>query len=254
MKVLVIGGSGLIGSRVVSMLDELGHSAVSASPRSGVNAVTGDGVAEAMAGVDAVVDVTNAPSWADDDVMQFFTISTTNLLAAEQTAGVKHHLALSIVGNDRVPDSGYMRAKTAQEKIIEDSSVPYSIVRATQFFEFVIGIADSATEGNTVRLPHAAFQPIWAEDVSAAVARMTIGRPLYGITNIAGPEKLGMDDFARTALAAYGDPRQVVTDPTAPYYGAVLDDRSLVPVDGEAVTICPTRFSDWLTAHAPSAT
>ncbi|GAB7144695.1 SDR family oxidoreductase [Mycobacterium riyadhense] len=255
MKVLVIGGSGLIGSQVVAQLRELGHEPVSASPSSGVNTVTGEGLAEAVAGMDTVVDVSNSPSWADDDVMNFFTTSTRNLLAAERAAGVRHHVALSIVGTDRVPGSGYLRAKAAQEKLIEESGAPYSIVRATQFFEFVLGIADSATDGDIVRLSHdAAIQPIAAKDVATAVTRAAIGQPLNGITNIAGPDKFGMDDLARAGLAAQGDSRQVVTDPTAPYFGAVLDDRSIVPVDGEEVTIFETHFSDWAAANLPSAT
>ncbi|OBA71449.1 LysR family transcriptional regulator [Mycobacterium sp. 1554424.7] len=252
MKVLVIGGTGLIGSQVIANLAELGHEAISASPRSGVDAVTGEGVAEAVAGVDTVVDVANSPSWEDDAVLHFFTTSSRNLLAAESEAGVRHHVALSIVGADRTQDSGYMRAKVAQEKVIEESGAPYSIVRATQFFEFVSGIADSAADGDTIRLPHAAFQPIAAKDVATAVTRAAIGDPTNGITNIAGPEKLGMDDFARASLAADGDARQVVTDPTAPYYGAVLDDQSIVPIDGEDPTIYPTRFSDWKASHASS--
>jgi uncharacterized protein YbjT (DUF2867 family) len=212
MRILVIGGSGLIGSQVIANLTELGHEAVSASPRSGVDTVTGEGLAEAIAGAHTVVDVSNSPSF-DDEVMHFFTASTTNLLAAERAAGVQHHVALSIVGADRAPDSGYMRAKVAQEKLIQESGNPYSIVRATQFFEFVDGIADSATDGTTVRLPHGAFQPIAAKDVATAVTRATVAEPINGIINIAGPEKLGMDDFVRNRFAATGDPRQVVTDP-----------------------------------------
>ncbi|OBI27997.1 SDR family oxidoreductase [Mycobacterium sp. E2238] len=252
MKVLVIGGSGLIGSQVVANLTELGHEAVSASPRSGVDSVTGEGLAEAVAGVDAVVDVSNSPSFDDDPVMRFFTTSTKNLLAAEREAGVQHHVALSIVGADRAPDSGYMRAKVAQEKLIEESGQPYSIVRATQFFEFVEAIADSATEGDTVRLPVAAFQPIAAKDVAAAVTRATLGDPTNGITNIAGPEKRGMDEFVRAALAASNDQRQVVGDPTASYFGTGLDEHTIVPLDSEDPTIYPTRFSDWMAARAPS--
>ncbi|OBH82719.1 LysR family transcriptional regulator [Mycobacterium scrofulaceum] len=252
MKVLVVGGSGLIGSQVIANLTELGHEAVSASPRSGVDSVTGEGLAEAVAGVHTVVDVSNSPSWADDDVLNFFTTSTRNLLEAERAADVRHHVALSIVGADRTQESGYMRAKVAQEKLIEESEQPYSIVRATQFFEFVSGIADSASDGDTVRLPHAAFQPIAAKDVAAAVTRAAAGEPTNGVTNIAGPEKLGMDDFARASLAADGDARQVVTDPTARYYGAELDDHSIVPIDGEDPTIYPTRFSDWKASQTPS--
>jgi uncharacterized protein YbjT (DUF2867 family) len=249
MKVLVVGGSGLIGSQVVAQLKELGHEAVPASPRSGVNAITGQGVAEAVAGVHTVVDVANSPSWADDDVLEFFTTSTRNLLAAEQAAGVQHHVALSIVGADRLPDSGYMRAKVAQEKLIVESGHPHSIVRATQFFEFVGGIADSLADGDTVRAPHGAFQPIASADVATAVARASIGDQA-GPFNIAGPEKHGMDDFIRTLFASTGDARQVVTDTNARYYGALLDDRGIVPIDGERVTVYPTRFSDWIPAHA----
>lgn len=248
LKVLVIGGSGLIGSRVVAMLNELGHQAVPASPRSGVNAVDGVGLAKAVTGVHTVVDVSNSPSFADDDVMHFFTTSTNNLLAAEQIAGVQHHVALSIVGTDRVPESGYLRAKAAQEKLIRESGRPYSIVRATQFFEFATAIADSATENGTVRLSHnAAIQPIAAADVAIAVTQATVNDPLNGIINVAGPERFGMDDFIRTGLAAYGDQRQVVTDPTARYFGALLDEHSIVPGDDEGATIYPTRFSDWVT-------
>jgi uncharacterized protein YbjT (DUF2867 family) len=250
MKIVVIGGTGLIGSQVIAQLVELGHEVVAASPRSGVNAVTGEGLAEALAGADTVVDVANSPSWADDDVLQFFTTSTRNLLAAERDAGVQHHVALSIVGCDRVPDSGYMRAKVAQEKVIEESGAPYTVVRATQFFEFVGGIADSMTDGDTVRAPHAAFQPIAAADVATGVTRAATGDPVNGIFNIAGPEKRGMDDFIRTQFAEASDARQVVSDAQARYYGAVLDDRSIVPVDGENTTIFPTSFTAWLSSRA----
>lgn len=250
MKVLVVGGSGLIGSQVVAQLTELGHEAVSASPRSGVNAITGEGVAEAVAGVHTVVDVSNSPSWADDDVLEFFTTSTRNLLEAERAAGVAHYVALSIVGADRLPDSGYMRAKVAQEKVLAESGSPHSIVRATQFFEFVGGIADSLADGDTVRAPHGAFQPIASADVATAVTSAATGDPTNGVINIAGPEKQGMDDFIRTWFAATGDARRVVTDPDARYYGAVLDDRSIVPIDGEKVTVYPTNFSDWIPSRA----
>lgn len=252
MKVLVIGGSGLIGSQVVTSLTGLGHEAVSASPRSGVDSVTGEGLAEAVAGVHTVVDVSNSPSFDDDPVLRFFTTSTKNLLAAEREAGVQHHVALSIVGADRAPDSGYMRAKVAQEKLIEESGQPYSIVRATQFFEFVEAIADSATDGDTVRLPVGAFQPIAAKDVAAAVTQATVGDPTNGITNIAGPEKHGMDEFIRIALTAANDHRQVVGDPTASYFGTGLDEHTIVPLESEDPTIYPTRFSDWMASRAPS--
>ncbi|OBF60716.1 LysR family transcriptional regulator [Mycobacterium sp. 852002-51971_SCH5477799-a] len=251
MKVLVIGGSGLIGSQVVANLTELGHEAISASPRTGVNTVTGEGVAEAVAGVNTVVDVSNSPSWADDDVLNFFTTSTRNLLDAERAAGVQHHVALSIVGADRAAESGYMRAKVAQEKEIAESGAPYTVVRATQFFEFVDDIADSFSEGDTVRAPHGAFQPIAAADVALAVTRAATGDPVNGVINIAGPERGGMDDFIRTRLTATGDARTVQADDNARYYGAVLDDHSIVPTDGEEVVTYPTTFGDWIAAQAP---
>jgi uncharacterized protein YbjT (DUF2867 family) len=250
MKVLVVGGSGLIGSQVVAQLTELGHEAVAASPSSGVNAITGEGLADAVAGVHTVVDVSNSPSWADDDVLEFFTTSTRNLLEAERAAGVAHHVTLSIVGADRAAESGYMRAKVAQEKVIVESGSPYSIVRATQFFEFVDGIADSLADGDTIRAPHGAFQPIAAADVATAVTRAAAGDPINGVINIAGPDKQGMDDFIRARFAATGDARQVVTDADARYYGAVLDERSIVPVDGEELTVYPTSFSDWMASQA----
>jgi uncharacterized protein YbjT (DUF2867 family) len=253
MQILVIGGSGLIGSQVVAQLHALGHQAVSASPSSGVDTITGEGLGDAVAGVHTVVDVSNSPSWADDDVLHFFSSSTRNLLEAERAAGVQHHVALSIVGADRAAESGYMRAKVAQEKLIVESGAPYSIVRATQFFEFVDGIADSMTEGDTVRAPHGAFQPIAAADVAAAVTRAAAGDPVNGVINIAGPEKQGMDDFIRTRLAATGDARKVVTDVDARYYGALLDERSIVPVDGEELTVYPTSFGDWMASHSPAA-
>jgi uncharacterized protein YbjT (DUF2867 family) len=253
MKILVIGGSGLIGSQVVAQLTQLGHQAVSASPSSGVDTITGEGLDDAVAGVHTVVDVSNSPSWADDDVLRFFSSSTRNLLEAERAAGVQQHVALSIVGADRAAESGYMRAKIAQEKLIAESGAPYSIVRATQFFEFVDGIADSMTEGDTVRAPHGAFQPIAAADVATAVTRAATGDPVNGVINIAGAEKRGMDDFIRTRFAATGDARKVVTDADARYYGAVLDERTIVPVDGENVTLAPTSFSDWMASQSPAA-
>ncbi|OBF04003.1 LysR family transcriptional regulator [Mycobacterium sp. ACS4054] len=253
MKVLVVGGSGLIGSQVVAQLAELGHEAIPASPSSGVNTITGEGLADALAGVDTVVDVSNSPSWADDDVLNFFTTSTRNLLDAERAAGARHHVALSIVGADRAAESGYMRAKVAQEKEIVESGFPYSIVRATQFFEFVGGIADSMADGDTVRAPHGAFQPIAAADVATAVTRAAAGDPVNGVINIAGPEKQGMDDFIRARFAATGDHRQVITDDGVRYYGALLDDRSIVPVDGEDATIYPTTFGDWMAGVSSDA-
>ena len=248
MKVVVIGGTGLIGSKVVAKLTARGHEAIPASPRTGVDTLTGQGLAEALTGAQVVVDVSNSPSFDDEPVLNFFTTSTRNLLAAEQTAGVGHHVALSVVGADRVPDNGYLRAKAAQENLIKESATPYSIVRATQFYEFVDGIAASATDGNTVWLPHALIQPIAAEDVATAVTRAAIGHPINGIAEIAGPETFGMDDFIRIGLAGREDPRQVVTDPAAPYYGAVIDDHSIVPRPG--ATIFETRFTDWLVSSA----
>jgi uncharacterized protein YbjT (DUF2867 family) len=252
MKILVVGGTGLIGSQVIANLTQLGHEAVSASPRSGVDSVTGEGLAEAVTGVHTLVDVSNSPSFDDEPVMQFFTASTRNLLDAERAAGVRHHVALSIVGADRATDSGYMRAKVAQEKLIEESGVPYSIVRATQFFEFIDAIADSAADGDTVRLPHGAFQPIAAADVATAVTRAAVEQPINGIINIAGPEKLGMDDFIRNRFSATGDARRLVTDPAARYFGALIDEHSIVPLDEENATIYPTRFSDWMAGGLPS--
>jgi uncharacterized protein YbjT (DUF2867 family) len=250
LKVVVIGGTGLIGSKVVANLTELGHEAIAASPQSGVNTLTGEGLSEVLAGAQVVVDVSNSPSFADDDVMHFFTTSTSNLLAAERATGVEHHVALSVVGSDRNPNSGYLRAKDAQEELIKESGAAYSIVRATQFYEFVTAIADSAADGNVVRLPHALMQPMAAEDVATAVTRAVTGAPVNGVTEIAGPEKIGMDDFIRTGLAAQGDPRQVVADSQAPYFGEVIDDHSIVPADG--ATIFPTRFADWLGSHVTS--
>lgn len=247
MRIVVIGGTGLIGSKVVAKLTELGHDAVGVSPRTGVDTISGEGVAAALSGAQVVVDVTNSPSFADDDVLQFFTTSTRNLLAAEREQGVGHHVALSVVGAGGVADSGYMRAKVAQERLIADSGVPYTIVRATQFYEFVEAIAGSAADGDTVRLPHAAMQPIAAEDVATGVTRGAVGEPVNGAVEIAGPEKIGMDDFVRTGLAAKGDPREVITDPAAPYFGAVIDDRSIVPT-GPA-TLFETTFADWLSAQ-----
>ena len=244
MKILVIGGTGLIGSRTIQHLTDHGHEAVSASPSSGVNTLTGEGVTDAMTGVDVVIDVSNSPSFADDDVMNFFVTSTTTLLAAEKDAGVKHHVALSVVGTERVPESGYLRAKVAQEKLIRESGIPYSLVHATQFFEFVKGIADSATEGDTVRLSHASIQPIAADDVAATVARTAVGTPLNGTLEIGGPEKFGMDELIATGLAAMGDPRTVVTDATAPYFGAVLHGDELIP--GPDAQLSTTTLSEWL--------
>jgi uncharacterized protein YbjT (DUF2867 family) len=244
MKIVVIGGHGLIGSRLVDILGEHGHEAVAAGPRTGVNTVTGEGLAEALDGADVVVDVCNSPSFADDDVMDFFRTGTGNLVAAAQVAGVGHHVALSVVGCDLLPDSGYMRAKLVEEELVEGSSLPYTIVRATQFYEFVKMIADAATEGDTVRVPAALIQPIAAEDVSRAVGRAAVSEAINGIVEIAGPEAYTFEDLIRRHLSAHDDPRQVVVDPGAGYFGARLTDGSLLP--GEGAQLAETRFEDWL--------
>lgn len=251
-KIIVIGGTGLIGSKVVTKLTEHGHTAISASPNSGVNTLTGEGLADVLAGADTVLDVSNSPSFADDDVMNFFTTATTNTLAAAKAAGLTHYAALSVVGSERMIDSGYMRAKVAQEKLIKDSGIPYSLVHATQFFEFVTAIAGSATVGDEVRLSHALIQPIAADDVATAVARTTAGAPLNATIEVAGPEELGLDDLVRTGLAFRGDPRTVVAEPEATYFGEKLTERMLLP--GPDATVFPTRFEDWLPANpAPAA-
>jgi len=248
MKIVVIGGHGLVGSKLVDRLGDHGHDAVAAGPRTGVNTLTGEGLAEALDGADVVVDVCNSPSFEDDAVLEFFRTSTGNLLAAEQAAGVGHHVALSVVGCDRLPDSGYMRAKVAQEELIEDSSIPYTIVRATQFYEFVKTIADSATEGDTVRLPSARIQPIAAEDVASAVGRTAIGTPAGRIVEVAGPEPFRFEELVRQGLSARDDPRHVVADPDARYFGTMLGDTSLLP--GEHAQLGETRFEDWLSRLA----
>jgi uncharacterized protein YbjT (DUF2867 family) len=243
MKIVVIGGTGLIGSKVVAKLGEHGHDAVAASPNTGVNSVTGEGLDAALAGADVVVDVSNSPSWEDDAVLEFFQKSTGNLLAAEEKAGVGHHVALSVVGTERLQESGYFRAKLAQEKLIEESSIPYSIVRATQFFEFVPSIADAATDGAEVHLSHVFFQPIAAADVAQAVGRVAVGTPLKGQLEIAGPDRFRMDDFFREVLADSNDPRQVVTDPNAMYYGISPAESAMVPDDD--ATLAETHYADW---------
>ena len=248
MKIVVIGGTGLIGSQVVTMLGEDGHDAVVASPSSGVNTLTGEGLAEVLGGAQVVVDVSNSPSFEDSAVLDFFTTSTTNLLAAEKAAGITHHVALSVVGTEGLPESGYMRAKVAQEKLIKESGIPFSLVHATQFFEFVKAIAQGATEGNTVRLSHALIQPMAADDVATAVGRTAVGSPLNGTLEIAGPEEFGMDELIRTGLAAQGDPREVVVDPGALYFGAPLQERSLLP--GAGATTFETTFAQWLAAQS----
>lgn len=247
-KVVVIGGTGLIGSKVVTKLGERGYDVVAASPNTGVNTLTGEGLADVLEGASVVVDVSNSPSFADAAVMEFFQTSTRNLLDFEATADVGHHVALSVVGCDGLPDSGYLRAKVAQEKLIKESSIPYSIVRATQFFEFLNGIADSATEGNTVRLPPVRFQPLAADDVAEVVGKTAVGSPLNGIVEVGGPEQFRFDEFISRGLRAHKDSREVIADPQARYFGTELHERSLVPGDG--ALLGETRFEDWLTGSA----
>src|SRR4051812_18464325 len=244
MKIVVIGGTGLIGSKLVAKLDEQGHEAVAASPDTGVNTLTGEGLAGVLDGAEVVVDVSNSPNWDDDAVMHFFQTSTHNLLEAEANAGVGHHVALSVVATDRLAESGYFRAKIAQEKLIEGSSIPYSIVHATQFFEFIRSIAADATDGNTVRLPPALFQPMAADDVASGVAEVAVGPPLNGTVEIAGPEQFRLDELTRGLLKAQDDPREVVTDPQARYFGIAPSERTLLP--GSDERIAKTRLEDWL--------
>jgi uncharacterized protein YbjT (DUF2867 family) len=244
MRIVVIGGSGLIGSKLVTKLAAQGHQAVAASPDSGVNTLTGAGLAEVLEGASVVVDVSNSPSWEDAAVLEFFVTSTRNLLAGEAVAGVGHHVALSVVGSERLTESGYFRAKIAQEELIRGSSIAYSIVRATQFFEFVNPIADLSTDGNKVHLPPVLIQPMAADDVASAVCRVAIGSPVIGTIEIGGPEQFRLDELVRHALAARNDVREVVTDPQARYYGAALSERTLVP--GDNARLGETRFGDWL--------
>jgi uncharacterized protein YbjT (DUF2867 family) len=254
MKIVVIGGSGLIGSKLVNKLREHGHEAVAASPNSGVNTLTGEGLAEVLKDASVVVDVSNSPSWEDAAVMKFFETSTRNLLTYETAAGVGHHVALSVVGTDRLSESGYFRAKIAQEKLIKGSPIPYSIVHATQFFEFLKGLADISSDGDKVRLPHVLFQPMAADDVASALGRIAVGPPLNGTVEIGGPEQFRLDDLVRRRLAALKDPREVIADPKALYSGAKLSERTLVP--GNNARLGETRFETWLTqpaAQIPSA-
>ncbi|HEX6188869.1 MAG TPA: SDR family oxidoreductase [Pyrinomonadaceae bacterium] len=248
MKIVVIGGTGLIGTKLVKKLRERGDEALPASPSSGVNTITGEGLAAALAEAQVVVDVSNSPSWEDKAVLEFFETSTRNVLAAAAAAGVGHHVALSVVGTERLLQSGFFRAKMAQEQLIKASNVPYTIVRSTQFFEFVDGIAQSATDGQTVRLSHAHIQPIVSDDVAAALAEVTLGAPVNGMIEIAGPERLGLDELVRRFLRAKQDPRQVVTDVHAQYFGIDVNDQSLTP--GDNPRIGPTRFDDWLSRSA----
>jgi uncharacterized protein YbjT (DUF2867 family) len=243
MKIVVIGGSGLIGSKLVTKLREHGHETVAASPNTGVNTLTGEGLADALANAAVVIDVSNSPSFEDAAVLEFFETSTRNLLAAEAAAGAGHHVALSVVGTERLQQSGYFRAKSAQEKLIENSAIPYSIVHATQFFEFVQSMADAAADGGTVRFAPVLFQPIAADEVAQAVARISVGSPLNGIVEVAGPEQFPMDEFFRDVLATRGDPRVVVADPHASYFGAELGERTLLP--GADAVLGETRYSNW---------
>ncbi|HMA15489.1 MAG: SDR family oxidoreductase [Bacteroidota bacterium] len=248
MKIVVIGGSGLIGTKLVRMLRAMGREVLPASPASGVDTITGKGLAEALRDAAVVVDVANAPSFEDRAVMQFFTTAGRNLLAAEAAAGVGHHLALSVVGTDRLPDSGYFRAKMAQEDLIRASGIPYTILRSTQFFEFVGGIVKSGSEGEAVRLSPALVQPIASDDVAATLAELTVGRPLNATVEVAGPEACPLDNFARRFLAAAGDKREVIADVHARYFGAALNDRSLTP--GDNPRLGTIRFADWLSRSA----
>lgn len=251
MKIVVIGGTGLIGSNVVNRLRAWGHEAVAASPNTGVNTITREGLAEALHGAQIVVDVANSPSFEDKAVLEFFQTSGRNLLAAEAAAGVGHHVALSVVGTDRNPDSGYLRAKLAQENLIKASGIPYTILRATQFFEFVNAIVQSSADGDVLRLSPALFQPIASDDVAAALADVAVSAPLNGIAEVAGPESIPMDAIARQFMAFKGDKRQVIADVRARYFGAELNDKSLRP--GENPRLGSTRFADWLNASAAHA-
>ena len=254
MKIVVVGGTGLIGSKLVNKLREQGHEAVAAAPKTGVNTVTGEGLAEVLQGASVVVDVTNAPDWEDAAVLKFFETSTRNLLTHEAAAEIGHHVALSVVGTERMLESGYFRAKIAQENLIKASSIPHSIVRATQFYEFFKGIADFSTDRNMVRLPPALFQPMAADDVASAVDRVAIGPPVNGIVEIGGPETFRLDEFIRRGLAAHRDPREVVADPQARYYGIEVKERTLIPEDD--AKLGKMRFEDWLAqsaAQIPSA-
>lgn len=251
MKIVVVGGSGLIGSKLLTKLGEHGHEALDASPRSGVDSLTGEGLPDVLDGADVVVDVSNSPSSEEAAVMTFFTTSTRNILAAEMAAGVSHHVALSVVGVDRLLESGYSRAKIAQRKLIEESPTPYSIVYATQFFEFIKNIADAATKGDTVRLAPVLVQPIAADDVASAVRRVAVGSPVNGLVEVAGPDQFRLDELIRDSLRALNDPRNVITDARAPYFGAQLNERTLIP-DGRAF-LGTNRFEDWQSSSAAAS-
>ena len=248
MKIVVIGGTGLIGSKLVNKLREHGHEAVPAAPNTGVNTLTGEGLTEVLKGASVVVDVSNSPNWEDAAVLNFFETSTRNLLSHEAIAGVKHHVALSVVGTDRMSESGYMRAKIAQEKLIEGSSIPYSIVHATQFFEFLKGLADISMVDGKVHLPPVLFQPMSADDVATAVGSVAVEAPVNGTVEIGGPEQFRVDELVRRRLASLKDPREVVADPNALYSGAKLSEKTLVP--GSNARLGQTRFESWLTQPA----
>jgi uncharacterized protein YbjT (DUF2867 family) len=248
MKVVVIGGTGLIGSKLVNQLREHGHEAVAAAPNTGVNTITGEGLAEVLKGASVVVDVSNAPSWDDAEVLKFFATSTRNLLTGESAAGVGHHVALSVVGTDRLSESGYMRAKIAQEKLIKESSIPYSIVHATQFFEFLKGLADISMVGDKAHLPPVLFQPMASDDVARGIARIAAGPPINGIVEIAGPEQFRVDELVRRRLVSLKDPREVVADSNARYGGARVSERTLLP--GNDARCGETRFETWLNQPA----
>ncbi|QSQ26749.1 SDR family oxidoreductase [Pyxidicoccus parkwayensis] len=249
MKIVVIGGTGLIGTKVVKKLRGQGHEVVAAAPSSGVNTLTGEGLAEALAGAQVVVDVANSPSFEDKAVLEFFETSGRNLLAAEEKAGVKHHVALSVVGTERLLGSGYFRGKMAQENLIAAGRIPYTLVRATQFFEFMGGIAQAGTEGEAVRLSTAFMQPIASDDVADAVADAALGAPVHGIVEVAGPERVRLVDVVQRFMNAKQDGRKVIADAAARYFGVVLDDTSLTP--GEKARIGPTRFDEWLRRSSP---
>src|SRR5262245_17571016 len=248
MKIVVIGGTGLIGSKLVTQLREHGREAVPASPDTGVNSLTGAGLADSLQGASVVVDVSNSPSFEETAVMEFFTTSTRNLLKYAAAAGVRHYVALSVVGTGRIPDSPYLRAKNAQETLIKGGGIPYSIVHATQFFEFVGRIADDATDGTTVRLPPVLIQPMAADDVAGAVARIAVGAPVNGTVEVAGPEQFRFDELVRQGLSARNDSREVVVDPHARYFGAEVGERSLIPA-GDA-RLGEMRFQEWLNRSA----
>lgn len=251
MKIVVIGGTGLIGSKLVNKLHEHGHEAVAAAPDTGVNTITGEGLSKVLQGASVVVDVSNSPSWDDAAVLKFFETSTRNLLTHEAAAKVGHHVALSVVGTDRLSESGYFRAKIAQEKLIKESSIPYTIVHATQFFEFLKGLADISVVGGKVHLPHVLFQPMAADDVASGVGRVAVGQPLNGIVEIAGPEQFRVDELVRRRLAALNDPREVVADPNARYSGAKISEKTLLP--GNNARLGETRFESWLNQSARRA-